>query len=282
MPEHNQRQLSKREKKLKEENQALRSEVHELKAQISRLADKIEEGKWPPAAPEGFLSPEKMKSVQYLSDEYDDLMVAKSQTRDELRLVSTRLEAIEKKCQEITAAIETFEDYSYKNNLKIVGVPVPAERETAEQTALLCLRLFSALGVEDISILDIDTAHRVPARRASNKPNAIICKFTRRLAKDKVMDARRRVSSLRANDLGFEEDVLVENLALFDHLSPRLQTLLFEARKFKNEKDFKFCWARGGFVFLRKTESSVAIKLARIDDLHELVHDGMEGASSRG
>ena len=85
---------------------------------------------------------------------------------------------------------ETFEDYSYKNNLKIVGVPVPAERETAEQTALLCLRLFSALGVEDISILDIDTAHRVPARRASNKPNAIICKFTRRLAKDKVMDAR--------------------------------------------------------------------------------------------
>lgn len=121
MPEHNQRQLSKHEKKLKEENQALRSEVNDLKAQISRLADKIEGGKWPPAAPEGFLSPEKKKSVQYLSDEYDDLMAAKSQTMDELRLVSTRLEAIEKKCQEMTAAIETFEDYSYKNNLKIVG-----------------------------------------------------------------------------------------------------------------------------------------------------------------
>ena len=55
MPEHNQRQLSKREKKLKEENKALRSEVNELKAQIGRLADKIDGGKWPPAAPEGFL-----------------------------------------------------------------------------------------------------------------------------------------------------------------------------------------------------------------------------------
>ena len=184
----------------------------------------------------------------------------------------------------MTAAIESFKDYSYKNNLKIVGVPVLAERETAEQTALLCLRLFSARRVKDISILDSDTAHRVPARQASNKPNTIVCKFTRRLAKDKVMDARRRVASLLAKDLGFEEDVLVEDIALFDHLSPQLQTLLYEARMFKNEKDFKFCWARGGFVFLRKTDSSNVIKLARngIDDLHALIHDGMEGASSRG
>ena len=189
MLEQNQRQLSKHEKKLKEENQALRSEVKELKAQISRLAKKIEGRKWPPAAPEGLLSPEKKKSVQYLSDKYDD---SKTKTMDELRLVFTRLEAIENKCQEMMASTEIFEGYSYKNNLKIVGVPVLAERKTAEQTALLCLRLFSALGVKD---------------RASNKPNAIVCKFTRRLAKYKVMGARRRVSSLQAKDLGFEENV---------------------------------------------------------------------------
>ena len=92
----------------------------------------------------------------------------------------------------------------------------------------MCLRLFSALGVKDISILDIDTAHRVPSRRASNKPNAIICKFTRRLflAKDKVMAARRKVSLLQDKDLGFEENVQVQGIALFGHLSPRLQTLL--------------------------------------------------------
>ena len=180
-------------------------------------------------------------------------MSSKTKTMDELRLVFTRLEAIEKKCQsEMTAAIETFEDYSYKKNLKIVGVPILAERETAEQTALLCLRLFSALGVKDISIFDIDTAHRVPARRASNKPNAIVCKFTRRLAKDKVMDARRRISSLQAKDLGFEENVLVEDIALYDHLSPRLQTLLYEARKFKNEKGFKFCWATALYSYARQ------------------------------
>ena len=88
------------------------------------------------------------------------------------------------------------------------------------------------------------------------------------------MDARRRVSSLQAKDLGFEENVLVDDIALYDHLSSRLQTMLYEARKFKNEKGFKFCLARGGFVLLRKTDSSNVTKLTRID--------GMEGASSRG
>ena len=40
----------------------------------------------------------------------------------------------------------------------------PAERETSQQTADLCMTLFTALGVEEVSLKDIDTAHRVPSR----------------------------------------------------------------------------------------------------------------------
>ena len=69
-------------------------------------------------------------------------------------------------------------------------------RESSEQTANLCLSLFRALGIKDVSILDIDIAHRVPARRPSNKPNAVICKFTRRLAKEQVMAVRRGVADV--------------------------------------------------------------------------------------
>ena len=57
-------------------------------------------------------------------------------------------------------------------------MPVHVEGESAEQTAALCLRLFFALGIKDISMTDIDITHRVPAREALNKPNAIICKLT--------------------------------------------------------------------------------------------------------
>ena len=48
-----------------------------------------------------------------------------------------------------------------------------AEREHPEQTANLCLQLFSALGVKRVLIQDIDTAQQVPSMKPSNWPNAI-------------------------------------------------------------------------------------------------------------
>ena len=49
-----------------------------------------------------------------------------------------------------------------------------AEHETSQQTADLCVKLFVALGVEDVSLNDIDIAHRMPSRVASNIPNVIV------------------------------------------------------------------------------------------------------------
>ena len=111
-----------------------------------------------------------------------------------------------------------------------MGVPTVAERETSQQTAELCVNLFAALGVEDVSLNDVGTAHRVPSRVASNRLNAIICKFARRLAREKVMAARREVSNLNAEDLGFRGAVDVSHINLYDHLTPRLQELLFESK----------------------------------------------------
>ena len=54
------------------------------------------------------------------------------------------------------------------------------------------------------------------------------CKFMRRLAREKVMAARRVVSNLNAEDLGFSGEVDVSHINLYDHLTPRLQELLFE------------------------------------------------------
>ena len=91
--------------------------------------------------------------------------------------------------------------------------------------------LFSALGVKGVSIQDIDTAHRVPSMKPSNRPNAIVCKFVRRLAKDQVMAARKKVGGLKAEELGFAADINVKYLNIYDYLTPRLQALYHEAKK---------------------------------------------------
>ena len=150
-------------------------------------------------------------------------------------------------------------------------IDVVGQRESSEQTANLCLQLFRQVGVKEISINDIDSAHRVPARKPLNRPNAVICKFVRRLAKGKVMTARRAVRNIVIQQLGFSSEIDATNLNIYDHLTPRLQNLLFEAKKFKDAKNFKFCWAKNGFVYLRESETSPIRKFSDIEELNAFV-----------
>ena len=112
---------------------------------------------------------------------------------------------------------------------------------------------------------------RKPSPIASNRPNAIICKFVRRLTREEVMTARRRVSCLNADDWGYNGAVDVSHVNLFNHLTPRMQGLLFESKKFKDENNYKYCWAKNGFVYLRKTDTSTAVKLSSLEDLQGVV-----------
>ena len=54
------------------------------------------------------------------------------------------------------------------------------EKESAEETSSLCVKLFREMGAE-VTIHDIDMAHRVPTREAHGGPKPIVCKFVRRL-----------------------------------------------------------------------------------------------------
>ncbi|CAB3995338.1 Hypothetical predicted protein [Paramuricea clavata] len=145
------------------------------------------------------LSSEKKKSVEFLSNQYNQVL-------KELDQIKTEIKEVSKKYTEVSNAIAAIEDYSFNYNVKIVGMPVVSEHERADETVEICLRLFAALGVKDISPYDIDIAHRVPTtRNFPNKPNPIICKFTRRISKEKVMPARKNVFKISPTDVGFHE-----------------------------------------------------------------------------
>jgi len=77
--------------------------------------------------------------------------------------------------------------YSY--NVKIVGVHERLQDESAVSISKLCLNIFKETGAE-VSIYDIDTAHRVPSRNNNGQPKPIVCRFVRRLAKESVMNHR--------------------------------------------------------------------------------------------
>ncbi|CAB4042716.1 Hypothetical predicted protein [Paramuricea clavata] len=274
-------------KKLKEENELLRSEIEGLKNQLYKISEDLKtqqataaskpsrtaEAKQAKDTVERTNSEERAEAVVFMSKQYDDLEVFRKQATQDIRQITKKLDSISKKCDEITEAIELAEQYSYQYNIKIMGVPQLNEKESAETTANLCIKLFTAMGVTDVSLQDIDIAHRVQSRRPSQNSNPIICKFVRRLAKEKIMAARKDAfDNITPDQLGIELAYpSTTRISMFDHLTPRLQNLLYETKRYKTSKGYKFCWARNSQVYLRKSENTGVIRIKTPQDLTNLI-----------
>lgn len=85
-------------------------------------------------------------------------------------------------------------------------------------------------GVE-ISIQDIDTAHRIPTRNATSSLRPVVCKFTRRIAKENVMNVRKDAYKVTASSIGLPADCTLENVKLFDHLILQLKGLASDLQR---------------------------------------------------
>ena len=124
------------------------------------------------------------------------------------------------KVDNVVKAIDEFQACCYRYNIKIVGVPEKGANESAEETCGICVALFREMGA-DVSINNIDRTHQVPSRNNSSYdpgPKAIICKFVRRLPRDKVM--AKRADANKANrttcTLGFRDSISLTAARVFE------------------------------------------------------------------
>ena len=108
---------------------------------------------------------------------------------DQIKRLSSKLDTISSQVNRITQAIDSFEMYRYQynqyNTINIVGIPQVAERASRRHTLTLFEAIFSCVGA-DITNQNNDIVNQVPAKSAqASRPNPIICKFVRRLPKQK-------------------------------------------------------------------------------------------------
>ena len=245
---------------LKKENQALKAQVESLSQAMQQLQEKF--GQMQPIPSSGLVADpsairENTKSLEFFSKRYDELILFQANATAELKQARSRLDELIAKVDAIGHAVDEIEEYSYKFNLKVVGLPEIKEKESAEETSSLCVKLFREMGAE-VNIHDIDMAHRVPTREAHGGPKPIVCKFVRRLARTKVINLRNESHNLRPANLGLAEGVNLSNVRIFDHLTPRMQSI------------FYFCWTKNFSAYLRKNAESRAVKIKYIDDLRQL------------
>ena len=79
-----------------------------------------------------------------------------------------------------------------------------------------------------------------------------------------------RISTINPSENGLPDDVLLTSARIFEHLTPKLQQLLYESKKCQQQLKFKFCWAKNGAVLMRETDTSRIFKLYSMDGLAKL------------
>ena len=177
---------------LKKENDSLKDEITALKRNLEELEQSIKRQD-PQVTSNGGEQPtrlitdaEYLSTLEFYGKSYDDL---RAESVNSLKQLWSRLNLLSSRVGKIGDSIEQLQRYSFQYNIKIIGLPESETHESASQTASLCINLFKAAGIE-ISNQDIDIVHRIPTWTASSGPRPIVCKFTRRIVKEQVMNAR--------------------------------------------------------------------------------------------
>ena len=185
------------------------------------------------------LNVEAEKSLEFLGNEYDDLHNSDVETKTELARTGSELIKLANKLEEVDKAGEEFQENSHAFNVKIIGVQELGPTESAEDTRNLCLKIFDTLGAH-VTLSDIDIVYRVALRDSSRPgPKPIVSKFTRRLARNRVMAVRKQDCKISTEIIGLSEDDK-SNIGVFNHLTPRKQKFTLTPELFSSDTEINF------------------------------------------
>ncbi|XP_068685066.1 uncharacterized protein [Montipora foliosa] len=220
---------------LKLENEKLKDKIQEIFGELQNLRDEVKAGRNGGQANSSEVTDEGI-TMATLSNIQEDF---KKYVKDKMSLIEKSVKHLSSQVDKISCLLDQVLEYSYSYNIKLVGVPELKQRESADETLQLCIRIFSSIAAED------------------GWPKPIICKFTRRIARDRVMASRREVTKINPADIGLRENSSLDRAVIYDHHSPRLQSLLSDAKKIKERYHFSFCWAKNSTIWLRKMKALV-------------------------
>ena len=108
--------------RLKDQIQALSKEVEQMKLLLQQSS--IQLAGEPPTNANATPSREGEKSLSFLSDKHDELILFKTNAMAELERLGKKIEAVNEKVKNISEAIESMENYSYQYNWDWVITPV--------------------------------------------------------------------------------------------------------------------------------------------------------------
>ncbi|KAH9363192.1 hypothetical protein HPB48_017553 [Haemaphysalis longicornis] len=129
------------------------------------------------------------KSVQWLSDKYDDVSEGMKKQATEITTLKTKVERMaadnaRSDLLKLQQQVNSLEKYSRRQNIKIHGLPLTANEDLMSKVNDIATELKLA----PLTEADIEGLHGLPSKR--NKIPAVILRFSSRITRDEWMEQR--------------------------------------------------------------------------------------------
>ena len=220
-----------------------------------------------------------IKSLDFISNGFDELTrkVTKLEEsnktlENENRSLKNQTADLWKEVNQLKTAMDGQEQYSRRECLEIRGIPTAL----GEDTDKIIKSVGSILDV-DIDDSDSSVSHRIGIP-SSTRPEtsatvtsraAIIVKFTNRNIRDKLYKSRSKLKNFTTGDIGLgrhnDGKIFIQ-----ESLTPSRRQQFKKALEIRKELRFKFIWTYYGSIFLRKDESSQAVRITSLKELEKL------------
>ena len=193
-----------------------------------------------------------------------------SSLRSEIRTLREALERKEEKIAELQDRVDSLEQYSRRNNVRISGIP--DSTSDVENTDAIVKKVGEVIGM---TITDemIDRSHRVG--KPGKMGRDVLVKFTSYRYKHLIMRARSGLKNKDAARLGLSPAGAVRQpesaaaaaampipspagrVYVNDDLTRERSRVAARARQLKRDKKIKDTWVRDGEIYVKKNDDSI-------------------------
>lgn len=196
------------------------------------------------------------KSVQLMSEKYDELLVRVATQEKDTKDIRKRLEILEQKVENkeeenemLRSEMHDLEWRSRRLNLELHGVQ-PSENENLLDKVNAVADLVE---ISRLSTADVDAIHRLPAK--ADKIPGIIIRYARQAIRDEWLDKRHKLRELNSK------------IAILENMTSYNRQLLRTTKDWAKLKAYQYVWHRNGKIFVRKADGQSAIAVRNVRDL---------------
>lgn len=199
-------------------------------------------------------------AMSFNSDKLDEVLDELKEVKEKQKILEAENKTLKAQLKAVHTVVEDLEQYTRNRNIQVDGIPEEKEENLRE----IMIDIGQKIDVKIENDM-MDAIHRIPSQNERNSP--IVVQFTTRQVRDSIMTKVKK-TKITTRDLGRQGDEKI--VFVNEHLTKKKKQIMFEARKLKKEREYKFLWTKNAKIFIRKAEKTPVIELKDFDDLERI------------